>query len=158
MKLSNGFSERLATLALAQVGKREIGNNGGPDVRSYQRATWLEPGQWPWCAAFVCWCMQRAANVDEPCRLPATPRATQLLEWGEKYGFHISKSSALLKRGDVVVFKFKSGHHCGIAVDGVSDGLFPCVEGNTDGSGGREGDGVYLRSRSMKHVLGIIHF
>ncbi|MEI8082747.1 MAG: permease, partial [Actinomycetes bacterium] len=47
-----------AVFVQPQVGVREVGNNGGTQVRAYQGATDLDPGAWPWCAAFVCWCLR----------------------------------------------------------------------------------------------------
>ena len=41
---------KLADIALAEVGTREIGgNNCGAHIREFQKATWLEPAPWAWC-------------------------------------------------------------------------------------------------------------
>ena len=52
--------EKLADVAMSQVGVREVGgNNRGAKIRTYQAASNLAPGAWPWCAAFADWCVQQ---------------------------------------------------------------------------------------------------
>ena len=52
----NDYKSILVGIAEAEIGTREQGgNNRGGRVVAYQKATWLEPDAWPWCAAFVCW-------------------------------------------------------------------------------------------------------
>ena len=43
----------------AQPERSRGGNNNGPKIRVYQSATNLTPASWPWCAAFVDWCVQQ---------------------------------------------------------------------------------------------------
>lgn len=152
-----GFRSRLVSIAKGQVGKREVGNNGGLAVRSYQSATWLEPGAWPWCAAFVCWCYQVAALGSPECsrRRPTTPRAFEFEPWGRKHA-QVLKPAAGVLPGDIVVFQFPTGGHVGIAVTASKDGEFSTVEGNTNPAGSREGDGVYQRKRNFAFVRSII--
>ena len=54
-------------------------------------------------------------------------------------------SRASAARGDVVIFKHFS--HCGLIVSVVDEKNIITLEGNTNGSGGREGDGVYYKKR-----------
>ena len=53
-------------VAASQVGVSEVppGSNRGPEVDGYLRAVGLDPEQWsyPWCAAFVYWCFERACR------------------------------------------------------------------------------------------------
>ena len=52
-------------LSLVDIAKKEVGvreeegkNNIGTEIQIYQSATWLAPGSWPWCAAFMCWVLR----------------------------------------------------------------------------------------------------
>src|SRR5258708_4267043 len=89
---------RLIEIAKEQVGIHEVGgNNQGPQIREFQKATTLNPGPWPWCAAFVCWCI-REWLVNTPTVLeylkvpdtetiywrPKTAGAFGLVDWGKK--------------------------------------------------------------------------
>jgi len=161
----------LAKIALSQVGTLEIGgNNRGKKIREYQSATQLEPDNWPWCAAFVDWCVLQwlsdPANAKwlglkhstpEAWR-PKTAAAYGLQSWA---GYHpqtttvLSGSKHKAFAGDIVVFNFS---HTGIVIDDNGDTL-DTVEGNTSRrDGGRDsktGDGVWamVRKKSLVRAL-----
>lgn len=69
---SNGFNDisredritRVKRIYDSQVGVREQGTNGGPQVEKYLRYVNLSKGD-PWCAAFVCWVFGQA-GVGNP--------------------------------------------------------------------------------------------
>jgi hypothetical protein len=152
------FSEALARVAESEVGSLEVGNNGGAAVRKYQRATWLELGPWPWCAAFVCWCFARAAETAETSlKAPDTPGAWDFEDWARKAGAKLIKPVGLetVKRGDIVIFTFS---HIGIAVGEETTGQVETVEGNTNQAGSRDGDGVYQKTRPKSKIRSIIRF
>lgn len=157
-RFPDGFSEKLLSVAVGQIGKREIGVNGGLAVRAYQSATWMDPGPWPWCAAFVCWCFKVASMShlhDLP--LPQTPSARGLLDWGNRHASRIVGPPFKVSPGDVVVYRFPTGHHCGIVSQRIDGNTFEAVEGNTNLRGSREGDGVFMRRRSFEFVLGVVN-
>ncbi|MHA3773681.1 hypothetical protein ACXR0O_19265 [Verrucomicrobiota bacterium sgz303538] len=55
------LTELVAINAEEEEGVREEGgNNTGPRVQEYQRATWLDGTGWAWCAAFVCFVIREA--------------------------------------------------------------------------------------------------
>jgi hypothetical protein len=58
--------DEVAAIALSQVGTMEVpvGSNTGPMVKQYQAATDLGGTGWPWCAAFVEWCWEKAGGID----------------------------------------------------------------------------------------------
>jgi hypothetical protein len=61
-----------------------------------------------------------------------------------------------IKRGDIVCFTFS---HIGIAVGYPdTDGNVLTVEGNTNGDGSREGDGVYKKTRHISKIRSRIRF
>lgn len=154
--------------------REEGGNNCGLKVREYQSATWLEPAAWPWCAAFVDWCVRawvypmRTAPLFGPETgegwRPKTAGAFDLLNWAKLKGMTVLPPLADIEAGDIVVYEMS---HCGIVmVDQSRERLtgkltktFEAVEGNTGPSGGRDahtGDGVFLKVRPRSAVRGFI--
>lgn len=157
LQAGDRFANRLAAVAEAEVGQREQGVNGGPRVRMYQSATWLAPAAWPWCAAFVCWCYAEAQKlVPVPIDRPRTAGAWDFERWARESGANLLKPAReRARRGDIVVFTFS---HIGIVVeDQVRYGArLVTVEGNTNGDGEREGDGVYRKHRKQSQVRSLI--
>lgn len=155
--------EKIALIALSQVGTREEGgNNRGASIRRYQAATWLQPGPWPWCAAFVCWVLQRLLTLDGAARAalglhsgsiddwrPQTAGAFDFERWARKRGLQMLDEGAAVLAGDIVIFDFS---HIGIVVEpaAVRSKFIKTVEGNTNGRGERDsesGDGVWAKTR-----------
>ena len=150
----------LATIAERELGKKETRNNVGKDVRKYQAATTLDPGAWPWCAAFCAWTLQQW--LDDPANVKwLALRANTPAKWRPKtalaYGFMkwakdrpatctVLPDTATPQPGDLVCYDFS---HIGIVKRSLGD-KFEAIEGNTNGAGSREGDGVYLKTRSRK--------
>ena len=156
--------ERIEQVAASQVGVRETKTNGGPQIAEYQMATWLPVGEWPWCAAFICWVVResmKAANVPETdtFKRPTTAGAWALEHWSLKQDnstWTKKKPFRDILPGDIIVFNFS---HCGIAVSECDDtGFFQTVEGNTDDGGGREGGAVLRRWRRSSQVRSRIRF
>jgi len=150
------FGDALADAAEAEVGTLEVGNNGGKRIREYQGSTWLPPGAWPWCAAFVCWCyraaMERAApGIDRP----RTAGAWDFERWARDEGAALMKPPGYAKRGDIAVYTFS---HIGIVTrdQGRGDGSIHTVEGNTNKAGDREGDGVFRKIRPLSKIRSLI--
>jgi hypothetical protein len=158
------MTELLARIAAKEIGTRESGNNGGRKVREYQSATHLKPAPWPWCAAFVCWCVRRFlenphalswlnAPAPESWR-PTTARAFGFLHWARVRPTTtvILDADQPLAAGDIILYEFS---HCGILIRAVGD-LLEVAEGNTCPAGSRDGDGVYLRQRSREFVRAVV--
>lgn len=160
------FTSKLVAIAAAENGVEEVdGSNCGPRVNEYKAATWLDPKQaWPWCAAFVDWCVWEAmkgCDVAETAtfKRPRTAGAWDLRNWSlkqdgttqtkDKPGFDIQP-------GDLIGYTFS---HCGIAASEVdAGGFFWCHEGNTDGEGSREGGIVLRKKRHYSKVKFRIRF
>lgn len=150
----------LAQIAERELGKKETRNNVGKDVRKYQAATTLAPGAWPWCAAFCAWTLQQW--LDDPANVKWLGlRATTPAKWRPKtalaYGFikwaqarpatcMVLPDTVEPMPGDLVCYDFS---HIGIVKRSLGD-KFEAIEGNTNGAGSREGDGVYLKVRPRK--------
>lgn len=157
---------KLIAIASAEVGVREEGgNNRGERIREYQAATDLNPGAWPWCAAFVDWCIcewlkdegvvnwlsLKNRTPDE--WRPKTALAYGLVEWAKSRPntTKIYDENDVAKSGDIVTFDFS---HVGIVVEDMGKDLIT-IEGNTNGRGFRDsttGDGVWKKVR-QKHLV-----
>jgi len=152
--------------ALANVGVTEEGDNRGRWVEEYQRAVGIPPGS-PWCAAFVRFRFEKAAeklDLDLPAAFPDSGWVPSYEAWAKRSGFWIPASEAEdgdVQIGDLAVFWFPAKARCahiGIVTTPLSaTGRFSCVEGNTGPDRGteveRDGDGVYLKRRT-KAMLG----
>jgi hypothetical protein len=148
----------LALIAEGEIGVREAGgNNCGPMIRQYQLATWLAPDPWPWCAAFVDWCIQQWLLSPSVCKTlkvadaalwrPHTAGAFDLINWAKKHNLEVVSENFPCRRGDIVVYDFS---HVGIALLDSERGELTVVEGNTNGRGERDsesGDGVWKKHR-----------
>jgi hypothetical protein len=149
----------LPIIAAREVGKKETkGNNLGPEVRKYQSASNLDPGAWPYCAAFCCWCLDRW--LDDPDNRkwlglkktspqawrPKTALAYGFLKWAKARPatVQILPDTAEPEPGMFVIYDFS---HIGIVKRNIDENYFEAVEGNTNGAGSRDGDGVYVKVR-----------
>ena len=158
---SSAFVNSLVKIAEGEVGTMEgKKNNTGVDLEKYKEATWLEPGAWAWCAAFVCWCYKEAL-AQHPVggvSRPQTAAAWGFEKWAEKQsGVTLIKPATTIKKGDIVMFTFS---HIGIAIADESNGSVQTVEGNTNVKGQRDGggkttDGVYRKKRSKSLIRSI---
>lgn len=140
----------LCSVFTGEIGVRERSNrNDGSRVEEYLAYTGNKKGD-PWCASFVCWALAKAGIANprsawSPALFPAR-RLVWKNSWPQK--------KERPQSGDVFGIWFNSRGriaHCGfIAVWGPSQVI--TVEGNTNESGSREGDGVY-RKRRLKNSL-----
>lgn len=154
----------LARIAESQIGTEEdrAHTNKGSDIAKYQASTELDGQGWPWCAAFVDWCVAKYARtypdrLPDYFLLPKTAAAFGLEDWGrEQKGRVFSPYSPLAPQvGDIVVYKFS---HCGVVTELIaSDPVnFFAVEGNTNPEGGRDGYTVAHRKRSRHEVRSFV--
>lgn len=150
--------EPLVAAALA-VAETQIGvteeppfRNTGKSVGEYLKSVGLSEGN-PWCAAFVHWCFQRAADqLGVP--NPVFKTGHCMTHWREAAGLGVRRITAaeaiedpaLLAPGYVFIMHYgQDKGHTGIVVR-VDGGLLETIEGNTNGAGSREGDGVYRKT------------
>lgn len=154
--------DALARIAEGEVGvKEEGGANKGKRIQEYQRATWLDGTGWPWCAAFICWAVRewvRAPAVLAGLKMdataaerwrPKTAGAWDFVRWANEHGAQVVDENMSCRRGDIVVFDFS---HIGLVVEDSSRGQITTVEGNTNGAGSRDGDGVWKKHRERSLV------
>jgi hypothetical protein len=118
---------RVMAVAVAELGVREVpdGSNGGPRVDLY-----LAPQSGlPWCAAFVCWCWERAGD-GRP--FPRRLGVYSLYEDFKAAG-RLLPAGVAPAAGDVFLILRGNGHgHCGLVASVTDDGLSVCtIEGNS---------------------------
>ncbi|WP_442587775.1 peptidoglycan-binding protein [Pedobacter sp. AW31-3R] len=139
-------SQRNELLAIAtrELGVRELtGNNDGIRVEAYLACVKLKKGQ-PWCAAFVSWVYARAGFKAprtgwSPALFPAT-RVTKEANPGNVFGVYFSTHQRIA--------------HVGLIKKLDGDWIIS-LEGNTNSSGSREGDGVYEKRRHIRTIYRI---
>ncbi len=101
---------------------------------------------YPWCAAFVTFCLRRAevSKSVAPSHVNCTGWLNKFKEASSNYSYHARGSYTPL-RGDIIFFKSSStsraSDHVGLVI-GTRDGYVYTIEGNTSG-------GVYTRTYSM---------
>lgn len=168
----------LAT-AISQIGIMEnLGQpNRGPEVDAYLREAGIknpaankQNGGYPWCQAFLYWCLVRAS--ESLGRSIPAPRTAGVLEhWNlatPKTNIRrISKSAALsnsdvIQVGMIFVNDYGNGYgHIGFVERVYSDGRLGTVEGNTNSEANREGLGVFrLQRRKLndKELKGFLDY
>lgn len=167
--VEKSFRSLLVELARKELGVLEQpkNSNRGARVQQYQAATWLDGTGWPWCAAFICWLVREGLMQYKPSKVPVgfkrpeTAGAWDFENWASqqrRYG--VSRFEATDRRiepGDILVFTFS---HIGIAETAATGtnqaSEIATIEGNTDGSGSREGGGVYRQRRKVSQVREVI--
>ena len=131
----------LLNIARSEIGVREkTGKNDGARVEEYLHAVGLHRGD-PWCAAWISWIHKQAGYPGprtgwSPSLFPLNRLVKEPVP-GDVFGVYIPSLGRI--------------GHCGIIEKVVSDYRYT-LEGNTNNSGGAEGDGVYRR---MRHKRGI---
>lgn len=137
--------ESIVEIARREIGVREEGcGNCGPRVGTYLNYVGFQKAA-PWCAAFVSYCFGRAGYPQprtawSPALFPASrvvsPR-TAVGSSGLVYGIYYA---ALGRIG-----------HCGIVETWRGDWCSG-IEGNTNGLGSRDGEGVYRKIRHKRTI------
>jgi len=165
--MSISLQAAILDIAVSQVGVREgVSNNTGADIIKYQRATWLAPAAWPWCAAFCSWVLQEALKrtygVTPPFKHCQDASAYGWETWALKHitggklrGFQLLTEDKPALPGDFVTFDFS---HIGIVVNDIG-ATIQTIEGNTNGKGERDsitGDGVWRKTRARSLVKSFI--
>ena len=178
----NPAIEKLVAIARNEVGVREGAvNNTGARIVEYQGATWLQPGAWPWCAAFTSWIMRELLEDEDVREYLSTyfkrpglsfAQADKLRcrdasafgweKWARSAGFDVLSETTPARAGDFVVFDFS---HIGLVVEDqrAAADKIRTIEGNTNGKGERDstsGDGVWEKQRApalTKSYIRIFH-
>jgi len=160
--VATGSSPLLAAtlrFAAGEVGVMEdpLGSNRGPRVDQYLRSAEIDPttGSFPWCAAFVYFCFQQAANLLGV-NNPVIKTDGVLDHWNKAGSANIKRldtqaciaNPSLVSPGMIFVIIHPSGTtgHTGLVKE-IAGTLLTTIEGNTNNNGSREGIGVFLRNQ-----------
>lgn len=145
----------LIDYAASLVGIREVGTNAGPFVTKILNEIGLAAGN-AWCAALVSHTQRHVGIEDGPAHTRG--RVKQWFDWAKQNGRLVDASEA--KPGDLVGWLNANGTgHIGTLFQTYfhspdrSKWKFKSIEGNTDGEGSREGDGVYFKVRKVTPKL-----
>ena len=161
MSIISKLATKITEIAGKEIGVEELdGSNCGPRVDEYKAATHLPPHEaWPWCAAFVCWCVREAMKDGEyTFKRPTTAGAFAFENWSLAQDNSTQTKKPTrgdIQPGDIVIFKFS---HIGIATSVPTAGKIRTIEGNTNSAGEREGQGVFLKSRKVSSIRSRIRF
>lgn len=140
---------KILAVAKAEVGTKET-RSGGHWVNDSKYNKWYGriPGyprngyDYPWCAVFVAWVADKAGLAS---LYPKTAGCATAVAWFKNKG-RFSEYPAV---GAQVFFGSGGGTHTGIVYD-YDDTYIYTYEGNTNASGGAEGDGVYAKKRARR--------
>jgi hypothetical protein len=147
------FQFRLLSIARSQLGISEEpkGSNKGHQVETYLASVGL-PGGFPWCMAFVYWCVNQC-SAEAKTKNPLKKTGGVLDQWQSMPADCKSKTPA---PGDVFIMRFGHGTgHTGF-VEKVDGQLIHTIEGNTNDDGSREGYEVARRIRPASFITGYI--
>ena len=155
---TSSLRNRLAAVYQAEVGTREIGkNNYGPGPKKYLAVCGLSQG-YPYCACFVKWAyLQVGIQTKGTAYSPSWATGSEVF-WKK------GKGNKTPQQGDVFSLYYANlkrvGHVGFVDVwnDPRADDWVITVEGNTNGEGSREGDGVHLRRRLKRSLYTIASF
>lgn len=160
------FLTTLHDIAISQVGVREQGTNDGPEVDEYQKAVDGKEGHEPYCMCFDQWCVKKTEE-KLGVRLVGflrTEHCLTLLSHALKHGYGFRWPGEMRPEpGDLMIMQHgttSSGHTGPVLVVNPDD--VRTVEANTGPGGGREGDGVYYKTRPLAgpktglHIVGFV--
>jgi hypothetical protein len=144
---------RVVETARKVIGTTEAtGQNDGPVVDEILDSVGLKGTRAPWCAAFVVWVGDKTftRSFNPYPRTAWSPAMLYRPTWNR------TRRGTPLKSADVFGIWFNSmGRvaHTGLIEKSDGEWLLT-IEGNTNGGGSRDGDGVYRRRRLATNVLG----
>lgn len=150
----NQLRDKIRATYSSQLGVRELtGNNDGVQVEKYLNYVWLKKGK-PWCASYVSWSFGQ--NGIKKAR---SGGCVQLMEQG-KVIYRNSKIIETPQYADVFfIYYAEKGRvaHTGF-IDKWTDDFVITVEGNTNGAGSREGNGVYKKKRLKRQIYAVTKY
>lgn len=139
----------------SQLNVRETQPNRGIMIDAYNRNVGAALGSF-WCGSFVGYNLSYF-NIPNPNSAWSPNYAkTKDIIWRPKL-----KTSILPLTGDVITIYYNNlGRvgHTGFFIETNKDGYFITIEGNTNGTGSREGDGVYKKKRDPNKIYAITRY
>lgn len=136
------MTKKAIDFAKTQSHVREVKTNSSPEIDKYLKSVGLSPGL-AWCTAFLYYCYSQVAKRHP---YPKTGLVHEAYKGLKNY--HIKKPV------DNSLFFIDTGSYRGHAgfVISVKGEKIITIEGNTNDKGSREGNGVYIRERSISSI------
>lgn len=146
----------------SQIGVREKPSNSGPQVEKYLKYVYLPKGN-SWCAAFVCWVLGEAGLENPRSGWSPALFGVRHVIWDWKQRTRNKEPRTKSQEpglGDVFgIFFPEKGRIAHVGFVDQWDGTWMIsVEGNTNMSGSREGDGVYRKRRQIRSVYKVARY
>ena len=139
-----GTVRELIAVAMSDLGYKEV-----PANSNYTKyGEWMGLQYQPWCMSAVQY-WANVANVVLPLK---TGSCTSLMNAAKQSGQWVT---SCYKEGDIPIYQFKSGKHCGIITE-VQPDYVMSIEGNTAVGNDSNGGEVMLRQRSYENILGAV--
>lgn len=145
------------SLYLAELGIREAtGRNDGSRVEEYLAYAGLDKGN-PWCAAFICWVYGQAGIANPRTGWSPSLFPSSRVIWTRERKVRSGRDEKHDNRPDTAdvfgIWFADKGRiaHAGF-IDAWGEKYVVTVEGNTNGAGLRDGDGVYRKRRLIGSV------
>ncbi|TLX73691.1 CHAP domain-containing protein [Labilibacter sediminis] len=157
-KAQDSIRHELLQNLTEQLDVREITTNSSPEIDKYLQSVGFDYPV-PWCAAFVSWNLSNV-NIDNPNSAwsPNFARDKDVI-WYSKTAYKQRVQKLLC--GDVVTFyysRLKRVGHVGFYIKTDKSGYFITIEGNTNSSGSRTGDGVYIKKRDPRKTHAVSRY
>lgn len=140
--------------------REQGGNNRGLWVERFLRCIGLAPGN-PWCVAWCQWRLREAAEALNAALPTWWTRTGSVYKAGNSLWRTAAERQLLIpgqqrgsvRVGDLALLAWSKPYpsHVGIVVGFWADGVI-VVEGNTNGDGSAEGDGVYKKHRHWSEI------
>ena len=158
-------------VAQSQIGVHEqpLGSNTGPEVNQYLASVGLKPGN-SWCAAFVYWCYQQAAQSLGMAN-PVIRTGGVMDHWNRAFkpavphrlmAVDVRENPALVKPGMIGILLIapltQAGHTFIVESINPNSGELVTVEGNSNELASREGCGVFRLHRRTVHDKTLMGF
>ncbi len=151
---NNEVRHKLIANLESQLNVRETSPNRGYMVDKYLHSVGVNVPA-PWCAAFVSYNLQQM-NIPNP-RSAWSPDYAQ----AKDIIYKAKKVTVPALAGDVVTYYYpqlKRVGHVGFYCMKDPSGYVITIEGNTNGGGSREGDGVYKKKRELGKIYAITRY
>lgn len=142
----------LRSVYSAEIGVRELtGKNDGQRVEEYLKSVRLGKG-YAWCAAFVKWCFDRCGIKTSITAWSPTAHNSKNIVY-----FHGRFEKEPIPGDVMCLWSQTKGRiaHTGFFDKRLNSSIFESVEGNTNGAGSFDGNGVYRKKRSFKSTYSI---
>lgn len=155
--LTNSLLSDALNIAISQIGVMENppGSNRGKKVEEYLASIGLGGGFF-WCAAYVYWCFNKAAE-NQVRKNPVLRTGHCMTHWRDTSAKKILTADAinkpsLIKPGQIFIINTGGSHgHTGI-IESIDGGFIHTLEGNSNPQGSSNGIGVFRNTRKVSKI------